>query len=589
MFVTYCYLLLLKTLDIITYALRLIKQNHPKVNIDIENLPIEKEVIKGIYANGDTKHIFQFDSDGMIDTLRKINPDSIDDIIAANAMYRPGPMAYIDNYAKTKKAVASGKGVVEYDCPQLEPILKETYGVIIYQEQVMRIVRDLAGYSLGRSDLVRRAMSKKKMDVLAAERKNFVYGNPEENIHGCIALGISEKAANTVFDKMISFAEYAFNKSHAAAYSVTSYMTAWLKYHYPVEFFAASLNFVNNIDEIPALIADARKHNIKVLRPDIHKSQANFTTENGNIRFGLAFLRGAKTRAQAIIDAREAGFANFREFVKCKPGKAMAEACILSGAMDSCGGVDNRLTLLNAFNVLDALLDKILNTEAKLEAIEDKNDPKALVLQSNLDALMEEWNNARPTPIPPMSLIERLNKELHYTSVFFTGNPLDHYHLDQDIVSINTLTLQNECWIAGFISEDEVMRTKRDGRQMLVGKITDYTETIPFIIFPEVYEKISNDTDKVMGFQGQLVQKRGEEEGNVQFIVNDVKKLSVKKDRISVWTDDFQAAWDILMNGRVTSNEGFPVSIVSPRGMTDTPFFATEEYILSNGLSLYNE
>lgn len=197
-------LLLLKTLDIITYALRLIKKNHPNVVIDIDNLPFEDEVFKHIYAAGDTKSVFQFESGGMVKFLKQMQPTCIEDIIAANAMYRPGPMDSIPDYVSAKQS-----GNVVYDCPELEPILNGTYGQIIYQEQVMRIVRDLAGYSMGRSDLVRRAMAKKHMDELVAERKNFVYGNESEGIHGCVAIGIKEDIANRIFDKMLSFAEYA--------------------------------------------------------------------------------------------------------------------------------------------------------------------------------------------------------------------------------------------------------------------------------------------------------------------------------------------------------------------------------------------
>lgn len=201
-------LLILKTLDIITYTLRLIKKNYPNISIDIENLPFEKEVFENIYAKGDTKSVFQFESGGMMNFLRQLKPTCIEDVIAANAMYRPGPMDGIPAYVEAKNS-----GHFTYDCPQLEPILKSTYGQIIYQETVMRIFRDLAGYSMGRSDLVRRAMSKKHLDELEAERKNFIYGNDELNIHGCVKIGIDAEVANKIFEKMLSFAAYAFNKS----------------------------------------------------------------------------------------------------------------------------------------------------------------------------------------------------------------------------------------------------------------------------------------------------------------------------------------------------------------------------------------
>jgi len=471
-------LLLLKTLDIVTYALRLIKKNHPNDKIDIENLPFEEKVFKRIYATGDTKGVFQFESGGMVKFLRQLQPTCIEDIIAANAMYRPGPMDSIPDYVAAKHS-----GNVVYDCPELEPILKDTYGQIIYQESVMRIVRDLAGYSMGRSDLVRRAMAKKHMDELVAERKNFVYGNEAEGIHGCVAIGIKEDVANGIFDKMISFASYAFNKSHAAVYSVTSYMTAWLKYHYPTEFYCAVLNYVGAQKEIPAIIADAKKHNITILKPDINKSEANFSTENGNIRFGLRFLAGANNRALAIIEAREGGYRSFKAFVQSRPGKVMAEACILSGACDAYAGnnPDKRNSLLKAYEDLSELYDNILSAEERIKnATRDDLRVKA---ETAYTELCKKWEEYKCPNEEPASFMERLMLEQQYTSIYFSGDPLDNFEINpKQYREIASLEDGENAWIAAVMSDEKILKTKKDALSMMSGRLTDRTGSVNCII-----------------------------------------------------------------------------------------------------------
>ena len=360
-------LLLLKTLDIVTYTLRLIEKSHPDVDIDIENLPFEKEVFEKIFGRGDTKCVFQFESAGMQKFLKQMHPSGIEDIIAANAMYRPGPMDFIPTYLVNHEHPDK----IQYDCPEMEPILSETYGCIIYQEQVMRIVRDLAGFSLGRSDLVRRAMSKKHEDELLRERKNFIYGNEAEGIKGCVDNGISEEVASKIFDRMIDFAKYAFNKSHATVYAVLAYMMAWLKLYYPLEFFCGNLNFIEAQKELPSILSDAQKHGIAILPPDVNKSEYNFALEDGSIRFGLGFLRGTKSKAQNIVNARNGcPFVDLKDLIKrCDLDSALAKACIYSGACDelSVQKSSGRNSLWQAYQDLSDLKKKIVANEKKLE------------------------------------------------------------------------------------------------------------------------------------------------------------------------------------------------------------------------------
>lgn len=570
-------LLLLKTLDIITYTLRLIKQNHPDVVIDIDNLPHEEEVFKKIYARGDTKAVFQFESGGMIKFLRQMQPSCIEDIIAANALYRPGPMDYIPDYVQAKHS-----GNVVYDCPELEPILKGTYGIIVYQEQVQRIVRDLAGYSLGRADLVRRAMSKKKHDVLDAERQNFVYGNEAEGIIGCVKNGISADVANKIFDKMIAFAAYAFNKSHAAVYSETSYMTAWLKYHYPTEFFCAALNFVGAQKEIPSLIADAKKHHIAILPPDVNKSEANFSTENGNVRFGLKFLANAKTRASAMVDARESGYKTFKEFVQAKPGKAMAEACIWSGACDSLIGNDpeRRNSAWMSYEMLSTLYDNILNAQSRVEAA-TKDDVKQKA-EMALDALVQQWELFDLLDIAALPLMERLDKEQQYTSVYFSADPLDGFTIDADYKEIESLEDGESAWIAASLSDKKILKTKRDALPMMSGRLTDRSGTVACIVFPKNYAQIANKLDNVMAFYGKLTSNNDEE---AQFVISDVKPLPQKSKRMVVWFDDYNATKDTVRKGSVNRSTGMEVWLTGKNAkMYRTGIYITEDYAKQSGL-----
>ena len=296
----------LRTLTVIRDTLELIKQNTGK-DIDINSISLEEPGVYRMISEGDTDGVFQLESAGMRQFLKELKPDNFEDIIAGISLYRPGPMDQIPRYIANKKQPDS----IIYTHPSLEKVLQVTYGCMVYQEQVMQIVRDLAGYSLGRSDLVRRAMAKKKSDIMEQERRNFIYGLEDEAgnivVPGALRNGIPEDKANQIFDEMMEFAKYAFNKSHAAAYALIAYQTAWLKYHYPVEFMAALMTSVmDNSEKVAGYIQYCRKKNIQVLPPDINESYIKFTVVDGNIRFGLAAVKNVGLSAiEAILKARE--------------------------------------------------------------------------------------------------------------------------------------------------------------------------------------------------------------------------------------------------------------------------------------------
>ena len=293
----------LRTLTVIQNAVRMAQKSSGK-QINIDEIDYQDKGVLELIGSGKTEGIFQLESAGMKNFMKELKPQSLEDIIAGISLYRPGPMDFIPAYIKGKNHPEE----VTYDCPQLEPILAPTYGCIVYQEQVMQIVRDLAGYTLGRSDLVRRAMSKKKGSVMEQERKNFVYGNEEEGVPGCIANGIDEKIANKIYDEMMDFAKYAFNKSHAAAYAVVAYQTAWLKYYYPVEFMASLMTSVmDNSTKVSEYTLTCRKMNIEILPPDINEGEGGFSVAGNAIRYGLSAIKGVgRPVIETIIAEREA-------------------------------------------------------------------------------------------------------------------------------------------------------------------------------------------------------------------------------------------------------------------------------------------
>ena len=365
----------LRTLTVIQNAVRLAEKSTGKI-IDIDHIDFNDKAVLDSIGTGKTEGIFQLESGGMKNFMKELKPQSLEDIIAGISLYRPGPMDFIPRYIKGK----NNPDTITYECPELEPILEPTYGCIVYQEQVMQIVRALGGYTLGRSDLLRRAMSKKKAAVMEKERQNFVYGNEEEGVPGCIKNGISEEIANHIYDEMTDFAKYAFNKSHAACYAVVAYQTAWLKYYYPVEFMAALMtSVIDNPPKVAEYILNCRQMGIRLLPPDINKGESAFSVEenestektgeetfkyNKSIRYGLSAIKSiGKPVIDAIVRERNQNgiYRNFRNFVERLSGKELnkrtIENFIKAGALD--GLCDNRKQLMIIYvQVVDSVNQK---------------------------------------------------------------------------------------------------------------------------------------------------------------------------------------------------------------------------------------
>lgn len=410
----------LRTLTVIQDAINLVKENR---GIDVE---FDKEMgdanVYKLWQNGESVGIFQFESQGMTNFMKELKPDCLEDIIAGVSLYRPGPMDQIPRYIKNKKNPENA----EYTHPSLMPILNVTYGCMVYQEQVMQIVRDLAGYSLGRADLVRRAMGKKKLDVMAKEREYFIHGQTDEDgnviIKGCVRNGIDEASANKIFDEMAEFAKYAFNKSHAAAYAVVSYRTAYLKAYYPEEFMAATLNsFLGNLDKIPMYIDECKRLKIDILKPDINKSYTKFTVDNGKIRFGLGSIKNVGISAvNAIVKEREENglYETFTDFCERMKNEAINKKCIESliraGAFDEFE--QTRSTLLASF---ESILDTIQETERKSFAGQVTMFDLAMP-EENIKELQYSFNIQKE-----FSEKDLLSMEKEMLGIYISGHPLE--------------------------------------------------------------------------------------------------------------------------------------------------------------------
>ena len=483
----------LRTLTVIQNAVHMAKDKNPDLNMDQIDYN-DKDVLDYI-GSGKTDGIFQLESAGMKSFMKELKPHSLEDIIAGISLYRPGPMDFIPQYIRGKNDAAS----ITYDCPQLEPILEPTYGCIVYQEQVMQIVRDLAGYTLGRSDLLRRAMSKKKGDVMQKEREIFVHGDQENGVPGCIANGIDEKTANKIYDEMIDFAKYAFNKSHAAAYAVVAYQTAYLKYYYPVEFMAALMtSVIENPPKVAEYIYACRQMNIQILPPDINKGVANFSVDGGNIRYGLAAIKsiGKPVIEGIVADRKEFGpFKNLEDFisrlsVKEILNKRVIENFIKSGALDGLGGTRKQF-----MSIYIQIVDHV-NQEKKY----------AMTGQMTLfDLVDEDQKSEFEIKLPDVGEYSKENLlafEKEVLGIYISGHPLEEYE-EKWRKSISATT-------ADFQPDEETGRTKvHDGaREIIGGMITDKTVkhtrtnqmmafltvedlvgTVEVVVFPRDYEK----------------------------------------------------------------------------------------------------
>lgn len=472
----------LRTLTVIQDTINLVKQNRG-IDVVFDREMNDPKVYK-LWQNGDSMGIFQFESQGMTNFMKELKPDCLEDIIAGVSLYRPGPMDQIPRYIANKQDPEHAV----YTHPALKPILEVTYGCMVYQEQVMQIVRDLAGYSLGRADLVRRAMGKKKLDVMAKEREYFIHGQTDENgnviIPGCIRNGIDEKSANTIFDEMAEFAKYAFNKSHAAAYAVVSYRTAYLKAYYKEEFMAATLNsFLGNLDKVPLYIDECRKMGIQILKPDINKSFTRFTVDEGKIRFGLGSIKNVGTAVvDAIVKNREENgiFKDFSDFCERMQGESVNKKCIESlikaGAFDEFE--QTRSTLMASF---EDILDSIADTNKKsfkgqvtmfdlafggTDNIEkNENDNSNNNVENQLEKMKYKY-----TTLKEYTEKELLSMEKEMLGLYISGHPLEQFREQiAEQTNINTLKMKQLQETEDKIMED--VPKYRDGQVVRIAGI----------------------------------------------------------------------------------------------------------------------
>ena len=482
----------LRTLTVIQDAVNLVKKNKG-VTINLHDIDYNDKQVLDYIGTGKTDGIFQIESAGMKSFMKELKPESLEDIIAGIALYRPGPMDFIPKYLKGK----NDRDSITYDCPQLEPILKTTHGCIVYQEQVMQIVRDLAGYTLGRSDLLRRAMSKKKQAVMEKERKNFVYGNEEEGVDGCIKRGIDEATANKIYDEMIDFAKYAFNKSHAAAYGVVSYQTAYLKYYYPVEFMASLLtSVIDNSSKVIEYVQTCKGMGIDILPPDINQSERNFTAQGGAIRYGLSALKSiGKAMVDQLVSERNARgpFQNLQEFLEriseCDLSKRIVESLIKAGALDCLEG--NRRQKMMIYT---SIMDNISQSKKKMMAGQ----------MSLFDIVDDELKSDFEIKFPKVnefSKQELLAFEKEVIGLYVSGHPLEEYqNMWKKNITRTSLDFQlndeDETAVAdnareiigGIISEVTVKVTKQNSVMAFV-TIEDLYGTVEVLVFPKLYEK----------------------------------------------------------------------------------------------------
>ena len=494
----------LRTLTVIKDAENLIKKHNK--GFSIHNIDYSDKGVFDAISTGKCDGIFQLESAGMKSFMKELKPRSLEDLIAGISLYRPGPMDFIPQYIKGK----NNQDSVTYACPQLEAILKPTYGCIVYQEQVMQIVRDLAGYSWGRSDLVRRAMSKKKAYVMEQERKNFIYGNPDEGVKGCVNNGIDEKVAGKIYDDMIDFAKYAFNKSHAACYAVVSFQTAYLKTYYPVEFMAALMtSVIDNTSKVAGYIYACKQMNIGILPPDVNESQMEFTVENGKIRFAMAAIKSlGRPTIQAILKERgeNGSFISMQDFVTRMSqalNRRAIENFVKAGAFDTFGHTRKSMMIVS-----ESMLDSAI-----------KHNKDSMTGQMSLfDFAAEEDKKAFEIRIPDVAEYtkeELLGYEKEILGVYVSGHPLDEYTgmVNKYITNVSSdFEVDDElgetkardgaiATIGGLITEKTIKTTKK-GQLMAFLTVEDVVGTVEVVVFPNSFTAnrvVIDHAEKVKG------------------------------------------------------------------------------------------
>jgi len=548
----------LRTLTVIQNAEALVNKKRSKTDrFDIKKIDYNDSKVYELISSAKTEGIFQLESAGMKSFMKELKPRNLEDIIAGIALYRPGPMEFIPKYVKGKNEA----GHITYECPQLEPILSPTYGCIVYQEQVMQIVRDLAGYSYGRSDLVRRAMSKKKESVMIKERQSFVYGNEEEGVPGCIKNGIPETVANHIYDEMMDFAKYAFNKSHAAAYAVVSYETAYLKSYYPVEFMAALMtSVIDNPGKVSEYIFTCRQMGIEILPPDINEGDTVFTVSKGAIRYALSAIKGVgKPVIEAIVAERaENGFfLNLKDFATRLSGKEVnkrtVESFIKAGVFDSLHPIRRQL-MLSYVQVLD-------------DIAADKK--KSLTGQMTLfDFAGEEEKNDYEMSMPEVSEYNKdqlLALEKEVLGIYVSGHPLEAYEnrIKKNVsVNSNDFAIDEETdrpkvedgrtEIIGGMITSKTVKTTRNNSMMAFITLEDLFGNVEVIIFPKDYEKFKSmlEPDRKIFIRGKVTV---EEEKAAKLICQDIisfdsipQEVWIKYPNLESFQNDEQSLYHLL-------------------------------------------
>ena len=535
----------LRTLTVIRDALQLIKDDKG-VDIDFDTMVYDDPEVFKMISEGNTEGVFQLESSGMTQFMKELKPNSFEDIIAGISLFRPGPMSEIPRYIENK----NNPEKIVYKTEKLKPILDVTYGCIIYQEQVMQIVRDLAGYSLGRSDLVRRAMSKKKHKVMEEERKNFIYGIVDENnnilVPGAVRNGISEKVANEIFDQMIDFASYAFNKSHAAAYAVVAYETAYLKRYYPVEFFAAMLTSVmDNNEKVAFYIECCRKKGIKVLPPDINESNVTFTVAGGGIRFGLAAVKNVgKSVIISIINVRKqkGSFRSFTDFcqktaasdAKESPiNKKAVESLIKAGAFDSMGHFRSQLLAVYEQVMDSAAQDKRRNIDGQISLFDMSKDETGSI--SDTLPNIKEFESKR-----------LLSMEKEMIGLYLSGHPLTEYADELNMITTMTtsgiventgedmlevgegkMELDGKYVTMGGIISSVRIKATHNNSIMAFAVLEDMYGSVEMLIFPKILERYSKliHEDDLVVIRGRLSIREDETPKLLVENVNSLKKF----------------------------------------------------------------
>ena len=533
----------LRTLTVIQNAVRMVEQGHG-CKIDVDHIDYNDKAVLDSLGTGKTDGVFQLESTGMKNFMKELKPQSLEDIIAGISLYRPGPMDFIPQYIRGKNHPET----ITYDCPQLESILEPTYGCIVYQEQVMQIVQKLAGYTLGRADLVRRAMSKKKAAVMQQERQNFVYGNEEEGVPGCISRGIPENVANKIYDDMIDFAKYAFNKSHAAAYAVVAYQTAWLKYYYPVEFMAALMtSVIDNSTKVSEYILTCRQMSIGILAPDVNESESAFSVSGGAIRYGLNAIKSiGRPVIESIIAERKAGgpYVDLSDFIHRLPGKdvnkRVVENLIKSGAFDSFPANRRQMMLIYG-QIMD-------------EAAQKKKTELAGQM-SLFDFAAEEDKEAFKVKIPVVAEYSKgdlLAFEKEVLGFYISGHPLEEYeeqwkrgisHVTTDFLPPEEGELpkvhDGERATVGGMITTKTMKATKTNKMMAFITIEDLVGTVEVIVFPRDYEKIGkmlNVDDKVF-VSGRI---SAEEDRASKMILESIRPFSEPKKELWIQFADVE-------------------------------------------------